>query len=211
MFVQKSGNPCSVKRAASVVFAGLLALNSRAVWAAPGESGPALPASWLFVESDPAGATVYVDGQFTGQTPLRVTTLATGDHRVRLVKDGYLENGRVVTIGKDRAQNVQVKLTRRSSSSTPEAAAQVSGGGGGGSSKKKWIIIGAAAGGGAAAAVAVAKSKNHAPTVGSVSPGVTTGIVGTNVTFTAQNASDQDSGDTLTFSWEFGDGGTGTG
>src|SRR5262245_25751645 len=53
----------------------------------------------LLVESEPAGAAIYVDGLLTGHTPLSMTSLSAGDHRVRLQKDGYLENARVVAVG----------------------------------------------------------------------------------------------------------------
>jgi hypothetical protein len=71
------------------------------------------PIGVLSVRSDPADATVYVDGQPAGRTPLNVPSLAVGDHRVRLVKDGYLEHSRVVTIGRDRTERLQVSLTAR--------------------------------------------------------------------------------------------------
>src|SRR5436309_15929813 len=50
------------------------------------------------VSSDPPGATVYLDGRAAGETPIVLNTLSAGDHRVRLVKDGYLENARLVTV-----------------------------------------------------------------------------------------------------------------
>jgi PEGA domain-containing protein len=65
----------------------------------------------LRVESDPAGATVYVDGHPAGQTPLTVATLAPGVHRVRLIRTGYLENSRLVTIKGGTRAAVRAQLT----------------------------------------------------------------------------------------------------
>ena len=56
------------------------------------------PAGSLFIESEPAGASVYIDGRTAGETPLTVETLRPGVHRVRLVLLGYLENSRLVTV-----------------------------------------------------------------------------------------------------------------
>jgi len=67
----------------------------------------------LTVTSDPAGAAVYVDGDFVGQTPVSVPDLIAGDHRVRLAKDGYLENGRIVGVDAGKAETVHVRLTAR--------------------------------------------------------------------------------------------------
>ena len=51
------------------------------------------PAASLFgsltVESRPAGAKVFIDGQPAGATPLTLPRLGTGDHEVRLEHEGY--------------------------------------------------------------------------------------------------------------------------
>ena len=65
----------------------------------------------LLVESDPAGASVYVDGRLAGETPLTLTTIATGVHRVRLVRLGYLENSRLVTITPGARVTLRARLT----------------------------------------------------------------------------------------------------
>jgi PEGA domain-containing protein len=90
-----------------VVFILLTALSSPHGWpvAAAERSGE------LRVESDPAGATVYVDGHPAGQTPLTVATLAPGVHRVRLIRTGYLENSRLVTIKGGTRAAVRAQLT----------------------------------------------------------------------------------------------------
>lgn len=156
----------------------------------------------LAITTDPAGATVYVDGEMAGVTPLSVSTVASGDHRVRVVKSGYLDNGRLVTVAAGKSSTVTVKLTRNDAGTT--AAAPVLGGGG----MKKWLIIGAAAGGGAAAYVLA--TGNAAPTAGTVTVSPANTFVGDTVTFSVNGASDPD-GDGLSYAWDFGDGATGTG
>ena len=190
-------------RGIAVAMAGLLVLNGPAALAASGESSATKVSGVVSIASDPPGANVYLDGQFAGQTPLHVNALANGDHRVRLVKDGYLENGRIVTVNTNNPQNVQVTLTRRSGANA-EATAQVSGGGGGGGSKKKWIIIGAAAGGGGlGAALYLTRNKPPVPGAVTVSP-TATGMAGVTTFSFTSNASDPNS-DTLTYTWDFGD------
>lgn len=44
----------------------------------------------LNVESKPTGATVYVDGVKKGVTPLAINDVTTGQHNLRLEKDGYV-------------------------------------------------------------------------------------------------------------------------
>jgi len=116
------------------------------------------------------------------------------------VKDGYLENGRIVNIDSGKTGSLQVRLTSRNSS---EAAAQAQGSGvssgGGGGIPKKWLLIGAAAGGGAAAAYFLTRSS-----IDSISASPSTGLQSaTQVRFSAAGVG---SGSSL--SWDFGDGST---
>ncbi len=128
---------------AAVVTAALLAAGTPAAWAGPAAS--AKPATALEVQSEPAGATVYVDGQLKGATPVAVEGIASGDHTVRVVKEGFLENSRVLSVPAT-GRSLRVALTPTGTAPRgsmmmqvePETPAESGGGGGG----KKWIFIG---------------------------------------------------------------------
>src|SRR5687767_14840510 len=116
----------------------------------------------LSIVSDPVGALAYVDGRAIGQTPIDVLRLTAGDHRVRLVKDGYLENGRLVTVSRGKTHKVHVRMTAHPDAERASTEQVVAGGGG---SSKKWLYIGIAGGAAAVAALALAGG-NSAPAVG---------------------------------------------
>jgi PEGA domain len=77
-------------------------------------------AGWLLIESDPAGASVYVDGRLAGQTPVTVPAIAAGVHRVRFLRLGYLENSRLVTVKAGSRATLRARLT----SPRPQTAGQ---------------------------------------------------------------------------------------
>jgi hypothetical protein len=163
----------------------------------------------LAVASDPVGASVYVDGQFVGETPLNVDKLSAGDHRVRVVKHGYLENARIVNVTSGKTNTVKVNLTPNANANSQVISGTGGGGGGGGS--KKWLWIGLA-GGGAAAAALVLMNRNKPPVAGTVGVSPTgTGMAGvTNFSFSSVGSSDPND-DPLTYNWNFGDGASGSG
>jgi hypothetical protein len=65
----------------------------------------------LRIESDPAGASVYVDGRLAGETPVTLPAIAVGVHRVRVLRLGYLENSRLVTIKPGARATLRARLT----------------------------------------------------------------------------------------------------
>ena len=164
----------------------------------------------LSIVTEPAGATVYVDSRDLGVTPANLKGIAAGTHRLRLVKSGYLENSRILTVAAKQTTPVTVKLTRVPEASTQSTTQTQSTGI---AKSKKWFWIGLAGGGAAAAAATVITlTKNDPPFAGaiSVSPNAT-GMAGqTTFTMQATGARDPDD-DPLTFSWNFGDGGSGSG
>jgi len=81
------------------------------LWGAESAARAADAPGQLMVESEPAGAVVYVDGRFAGQTPLTLPTVDAGAHRVRVVHDGFLENSRLVTIKSGARAMLQTQLT----------------------------------------------------------------------------------------------------
>jgi len=192
----------------SVMIAAALVVSPVPNFARSGDTAAPAARVALSVESDPIGAAVYIDGKFAGQTPLQVKELVPGDHRVRLVKDGYVENSRLVSVG-GNTRALQVKLTRAAATEPAPVATTTTAPSG---NSKKWLWIGIAGGGAAAAIAAVALTKNSPPNAGTigVSPGGTGMVNVTSFSFAAQGASDPNN-DTLSFTWNFGDGATGTG
>lgn len=176
-------------------------------WAKGPSGGAAIAVGDLAVETDPYGAAVFVDGRAAGATPITVSGLTAGEHRVRVVKKGYLENARVITVVAGKPTAVKVKLTRAGETATEAGQVTSSGGGGGGLFSNKWLWIAAAGAG--VAAVAVLATRNAAPSPGTITAPASA-LQGVNVRFSSTGSSDPD-GDALTLSWDFGDGGTGTG
>jgi hypothetical protein len=105
----------------------------------------------LTITTEPPGAAVAVDGVARGQTPLRLTELPAGTHRVSLTRSDYLENAATVEIKAGETATIDRTLTKATVDRTPPPA-KASGGG----SPMKWVIPVVA--GGAVGAAVAAKS-----------------------------------------------------
>jgi hypothetical protein len=79
----------------------------------------------LVVESDPPGASVFLDGRPAGQTPLTVPTIEVGVHRVRVMRLGYLENSRLITIKRGERTTVHARLTDPAPQTATAAALKI--------------------------------------------------------------------------------------
>ncbi len=81
--------------------------------AAPEAPKPAPFDGRLVVRSTPSGARVVVDGRDRGATPATVGDLSRGEHRVRVVRDGYTAAERRIVLSPSRpSQLLSVPLAK---------------------------------------------------------------------------------------------------
>ena len=64
----------------------------------------------LALQTEPAGATVSVDGSFHGTTPLTLSLSSGAEHVVRVSKPGYQSSNKRVTLAADETQEVVLEL-----------------------------------------------------------------------------------------------------
>jgi hypothetical protein len=92
---------------------------------APGEP-PARPRALdpvLRITSDPAGARVTVNGVGWGSTPVAIRNLPPGPKTIRVTKDGYVADQRLVSFSGASPSSVQLRLRRTPSSPAASTAA----------------------------------------------------------------------------------------
>lgn len=85
-------------------------------------SAPAATTGRIVVQSTPSGASVTVNGQWRGRTPLKLDDLRFGPYTIRIVQPGYTvvrEEVRLSTGQPSRTMNVQLK---KSGAAAPAAA-----------------------------------------------------------------------------------------
>ena len=71
---------------------------------------PAGTAGELIVTTEPEGARVIVDDIGRGSTPATIRHLSTGTRRIRVVKDGYISEERVISFSPRRGQTISIAL-----------------------------------------------------------------------------------------------------
>ena len=85
-----------------------------------------IPTGSISISSTPSGAKVYLDGVYKGTTPLSLENVVSKSHTVRVVKEGYKEETKAVSLGAGEAINLNIQLKRLtgsiSVSSSPSGA-----------------------------------------------------------------------------------------
>src|SRR5262245_37051887 len=108
----------------------------------------------LAVRTTPDAATVVIDGQTRGLSPLTVPELAAGPHELIVRKAGFLENRTTVQVRADATDTINIVLTAMPQTGGGPVVTPADSGGGG--SKMKWYLLGGA--GAAIAGVLAGKS-----------------------------------------------------
>ena len=80
--------------------------------------------STLLVESEPAIATIYIDGVSVGETPKIVKDIPVGQHKIRLTKEGYADHSETVIVKKKERAQVSATLSPLVSPMTSAATPQ---------------------------------------------------------------------------------------
>jgi len=65
----------------------------------------------LYVSSNPAAASIYIDGIYKGTTPLTVSNLQVGSHTIKLIKSGYDNWAQTLTITSGQTLSKSATLT----------------------------------------------------------------------------------------------------
>jgi hypothetical protein len=88
-----------------------------------GTSGPSENPGSLSVTTDPAGATIYIDGVKQGISPATIPGLSPGSHTLILKLDGYDDLSLPITISAGKTQNYSSALMKSRDSGAMAAAA----------------------------------------------------------------------------------------
>ncbi len=86
----------------------------------------------LMVTSLPNEAQVTLDGKYLGKTPLQITNVSAGEHKVLISKEGFIDREFVIKITKDKQVQAQVtlasqitKVLSQAQDTTPAQSAKV--------------------------------------------------------------------------------------
>ena len=74
----------------------------------------------LIVDGSPADVAVYVDGKKVGTSPLFVSELLIGTHKVRLEKDGYDQQEKTVQIAENQESMLDFTLAKETPKALPQ-------------------------------------------------------------------------------------------
>lgn len=73
---------------------------------------------FLNVNSDPMRADIYIDGKHCGQTPKIVTDVLVGEHELKLVKQGYADLKKTISIAEGETLSLKESLLKANAQNT---------------------------------------------------------------------------------------------
>jgi len=106
----------------------------------------------LSLKTEPTDVEVYLDGKLAGKSPIKIRNLLPGEHRLKLVKEGYQEKEELIALPAGVESEISLQLEKKEEKkptvavTPPEKKPEVKKGKG-----WLWILLGGAA----AAAVAI--------------------------------------------------------
>ena len=78
----------------------------------------------LIVDGSPADVAVYVDGKKVGTSPLFVSELLIGTHKIRLEKEGYDKQEKTIAISEGQEHMLEYTLAKETPKVTPQTVAR---------------------------------------------------------------------------------------
>ena len=64
----------------------------------------------ISITSEPSGAEIYLDGEYQGTTPMTISDVISGDHKIKLKKSGYEDWSYSVSVKADEIEYVSAEL-----------------------------------------------------------------------------------------------------
>jgi hypothetical protein len=80
------------------------------LWVAGTSSARSQATGTLRVKTDTADVAVWVDGEDVGRTPLTIRTVASGKHRLALMKDGYEDSSQEIEVLPSQTNSIFVVM-----------------------------------------------------------------------------------------------------
>ena len=74
------------------------------------------PGQGMLIQTEPAGARLFIDGQFVGQSPLSVETLVSGPRFILIQKEGYRSRSGIVDVSDSYHLKLRLELQRKEGS-----------------------------------------------------------------------------------------------
>ena len=132
------------------------------------------PLGTIQVATEPAGAEVFMDDLRKGVSPLVIEAVSPGEHRVRVVKDGFIENSQVVSVPTGASVTVGFEMTPAPAAGAAAATTAQDAPGtetqGEGWSTTKKVIVGAGVAAIVVGAIALRRRRGRSPTTPPMRP-----------------------------------------